>query len=126
MNVLDSSIELIRTDPIGFAGVGIGTHLATNSLMVDQGSSVPEIMASSGLLLAVASLKHIFELVSFRERLEDKISRIGFEPRLLAKTTGEWCTRQAAVVACEKFDKKSEYALLVKKENGSFSWLPHI
>lgn len=65
--------------------------------------------------------------IELRDRLEVILERDGFSERVMATTTQEYCTQQAARIACENTGYLEVYEGLCgqRSDTNKFTWLPH-
>lgn len=135
MSFLRHPIETVRTAPFGSALMGIQipaiAYNVRNALESYSPESTATSLAAASLCigaLVVARCNLVERQLNLKERLKGSIEREGFNDRILAPTTDEWCNRQAARVACEKFDMLAEYVELCdsRADTAKLTFIPHI
>lgn len=62
-----------------------------------------------------------------RNRIKETIEQYGFEPRMMARTTPEWCSRQTVRTVLRRTGHLEEYKQLCeeRKDRAKLGWLPH-
>lgn len=131
--ILAHPVESFRTAPIALLGVAASSGMS--ALMIEvasdvQGSDEVLTLGTAGFTAALA-LRGIYltsRSFKLRDRLENSLATNGFNDRIFATTTPDWCTRQTALVACEQFDKASDYQALCEQyeDQSKFTSIPQI
>ena len=134
IRALAHPIETLRTAPVQFANIAVMTGAtAVNATIAMEVASAPLdtiewVMA--GLSVAVAAGNAVLAKgrINIRNHLEEHLLDHGYNERAMTKTTREYCTRQAARIACENTGYIEQYDDLIErtKDTQEFSWLPHI
>jgi len=129
-------VETFRTAPVMIScaatnvllgSISTDIALESSSVITDGvGWGVTAFVAYSALDFVVSAKAKI----NLRNRLEAALTLGGFNDRVMKTTTEEYCTRQAARVACENVDMNylDRYTALCAEnaENAYYTWLPHI
>jgi hypothetical protein len=127
-------IETIRTAPYGSAAVIFQSFMGSAAIYEFDHFDSPFAKAAALGMIAISALggtmgaKLVGEQLELKERLEGIMDRRGYNDRIMAERTDEWCDRQTARVVCEKYDVLDQYEQLCeeRKESAKFSWVPHI
>src|SRR6266446_9521858 len=125
-------LETVRTFPVQATEMAIDLCLGIYSAAELFQSPKPPIslmelgaaaLAAAAVLYQVAKAS---EQVELRDRVEAALEEHGFIERIMSPTTRQYCSRQAARVACEKFGFRSDYDTLCaqKKKESMLTWLP--
>jgi len=84
--------------------------------------------AASYLGAAMYFTRETQKKIKFRDRIESVLEEYGFDERVMNPTTRDYCSRQAARVACENSGYFDDYKELCEQnsDTDNYTWLPHI
>lgn len=138
MNVTDKlPLQDFRVAPLGYGLVayGIGTMALTTGLVRANQQADPMLssltveIAAAGLAFSTLfGAKLIKNQQALYQRLEASIERTGYNDRIFALTTDEWCSRQTARIVCEAAGVLPQYEQLCdeRQETAAYTYVPHI
>ena len=126
-------VKSMRTAPLGTGFLGIfgfeiilnASELRTDNTAIMAIGALATAVEVTGLGLGGALIRR---QISLKQRLEDSIERHGYEERIFAQTTDEWCTRQTARVVAEDNGVLDQYKELCEQRTSTaqLAFLPHI
>lgn len=127
-------IETLRTSPVQFTGITINMSAATLMGYLANETDIVPIKAVDLMVLALnmgcvaANAMLAKNKIELRDRLELTLEEYGFDDRVMGRTTKQYCTRQAARVACQNTGFIEEYDVLCdeRSDDAEFTWLPHV
>lgn len=130
-------LKEFRTAPFGYSliafGVGNGAlFLALTSTNQEADPTLSAITVGASVVGILANIVFGKRLVkrqqSLYTRLENSVAQNGYDERVFAVTTNEWCNRQTARVVCEAAGVLPEYEQLceARKATAELTYLPHL
>jgi hypothetical protein len=122
---IDNALDKLRTDPFGFALVGMG---AAAVLLAEQSEASPTVTTAitlAGAGLVAGGLVHLSNMFDYSRRTQDSLQNVGFEQTEFRVRA--YCLRQASRVLCEKAGFLDDYlSLCDKTDKLRYRLLPHI
>lgn len=134
---LGKAVEAVRTAPYGFSSMSANVLAAAGAVVAaNMNMGLPDtaleaaVYGNIGLGATVGAAwsgRQVVRQFRTRQRVEDVLDGQGFDEVALSNTTDEWCTRQAARVACENAGELHQYEDLCeqRRDSARFRWLPH-
>ncbi len=121
-------VETFRTAPYGSSMTAFsGLYAAWVSCAFDGGERNSFLAGSA--LFAMYGLWMTSRQIKLRNKIEKHIARFGYEDRVMAATTSEWCARQTVMVVLEDSPEiTARYAQLCQErsEEAQLKMLPHV
>lgn len=129
-------IREFRVAPLGYSFVGFGVANGLGILALecisepDPQKTITRAGLAIGLVAAYAFSggRLVKRQHALHDRLESSIERHGYDERVFAVTTDEWCNRQTARVVCEAAGVLPQYEQLCneRQETATHAYVPHI
>jgi hypothetical protein len=124
--VVEKSIETVRSDPAGFVFVALGMAIPE---YLEQHQELPtaarNVLATAAAGLLVGGLVHIGNMLEYGDRIQASINEVGAEHTRYRMRA--YCPRQVTKVVLQKtgnFEKFKEMRRLTTRQR--YKFLPHI
>lgn len=130
-------LQEFRIAPFGYSvvGLGLGSGLSLLGLTcinheVDSGLRA----LTAGMTVANMAVNTVLgrglikKQRSLHRRLETSVAQNGYDERIFATTTDEWCSRQTARLVCEAAGVLPQYEALCeeRRQTAALTHIPHL